>query len=54
MEELCFNIKGQLKLLQQSLFPPKPTFSPTQIPDLSGKVMLVTGAYSSFPSSNAR
>ncbi|KAM5536596.1 hypothetical protein V8D89_009691 [Ganoderma adspersum] len=43
MEELCFNIKGQLKLLQQSLLPPKPTFGPTQIPDLSGKVMLVTG-----------
>ncbi|KAI1791837.1 NAD(P)-binding protein [Ganoderma leucocontextum] len=43
MEELCFNIKGQLKLLQQSLLPPKATFDPSQIPDLAGKVMLVTG-----------
>ncbi|TBU57725.1 NAD(P)-binding protein [Dichomitus squalens] len=43
MAELLFNIKGQLKLLQQSLLPPKATFSPDQIPDLTGKVTLVTG-----------
>ena len=46
MEELSFNIKGQLKLLQHSLFPPKSSFSPDQIPDLSGKVMVVTGRHS--------
>ena len=43
MAELLFHIKGQLKLLQQSLLPPKPTFSPEQTPDLAGRIMLVTG-----------
>jgi retinol dehydrogenase-12 len=31
-------------LISQSL-PPKPTFSVNDIPDLAGKVMIVTGGY---------
>ena len=34
---------GQLKLIKQ-LFPPKPKWGVDDIPDLTGKVMLVTGA----------
>ena len=34
-----------LSILEQS-FPPKPTWGVSDIPDLTGKVILVTGAYS--------
>ena len=44
MSGICFEIKGNIKLLQQSVYPPKPHWTPDQLPDLSGRVMLVTGA----------
>ncbi|KAI0704511.1 NAD(P)-binding protein [Cerioporus squamosus] len=43
MSGICFELKGNLKLLQQSVYPPKPHWTPDQLPDLSGRVMLVTG-----------
>ncbi|RPD59095.1 NAD(P)-binding protein [Lentinus tigrinus ALCF2SS1-6] len=36
-------IKGNLKLVQHAVYPPKPHWTPDQLPDLSGRVMLVTG-----------
>ncbi|KAI0794530.1 NAD(P)-binding protein [Fomes fomentarius] len=43
LQEQCFQLKGQAKLLQQSLHLPKSKFTPDQLPDLSGRIMLVTG-----------
>ncbi len=43
LQEQSFQLKGQAKLLQHSLRPPKSKFTPDQLPDLSGRVMLVTG-----------
>ncbi|KAI0794521.1 NAD(P)-binding protein [Fomes fomentarius] len=43
LQEQSFQLKGQAKLLQHALRPPKSKFTPDQLPDLSGRVMFVTG-----------
>ena len=44
LAEQWFQMKGEATILVHSLRPPKSKFTPDQIPDLSGRVMLVTGA----------
>ncbi|KAI0730702.1 NAD(P)-binding protein [Earliella scabrosa] len=43
LAEQWFQMKGEATILVHSLRPPKSKFTPDQIPDLSGRVMLVTG-----------
>ena len=43
MSSLFLQVKYFAQFCEQS-FPPKPQFSTDQIPDLSGRVVIVTGA----------